>query len=194
VNDTRRPWSRRRTRHAGLPRAAYVAARDRTHGAAGACSRGEEAQESTGPTTSPWPGRGSPRERTPEGSKASKWACRPLTGEPDVFEQGSSRQRVLLQRKREPSSRPMRPASLRASRGKGSTRRGKPRKSSRHVAPGGGRTRTHKEAQARESGYGSSRGESSEGRLQGRERHGTRPRSVGAPRETTGSARGSHDP
>jgi len=31
---------------------------------------------------------------------------------------------------------------------------------------GGGRTRTHTEATARESGYGSSRGESSEGRLQ----------------------------
>jgi len=55
---------------------------------------------------------------------------------------------------------------------------------------GGGRTRTHKEAQACESGYGSSRGESSEGRLQGRERHGTRPRSVGASRKTACSARG----
>jgi len=55
---------------------------------------------------------------------------------------------------------------------------------------GGGRTRTHKEAKARESGYGSSRGESSEGRLQGRERHGTRPRSVGASRKTACLARG----
>jgi len=45
--------------------------------------------------------------------------------------------------------------------------------------------------EARESGYGSSRRESSEGRLQGRERHERRPRSVGAPRRTTGSARGS---
>ena len=45
--------------------------------------------------------------------------------------------------------------------------------------------------EARESGYGSSRRESSEGRLQGRERHETRPRSVGAPRRTTGSERGS---
>jgi len=54
----------------------------------------------------------------------------------------------------------------------------------------GGRTRTRTEAKARESGYGSSRRESSEGRLQGRERHGTRPRNVGAPRRTTCSVRG----
>jgi len=36
--------------------------------------------------------------------------------------------------------------------------------------------------------------ESSEGRLQGRERHGTRPRSVGATRRAAGSARGSYVP
>jgi hypothetical protein len=100
VNDTRRLCSWGRTRHAGLPAPRTSSARYRARGPAGACSRGEEAQESTDPTTSPWPGRGSPRERTPEGSKASKWACRPLTGEPDELEQGSSRQRVLLQRSR----------------------------------------------------------------------------------------------
>jgi len=55
---------------------------------------------------------------------------------------------------------------------------------------GGGRTRTHKEAKARESGYGSSRGESSGGHFQGRERHGTRPRSFGASRKTACLARG----
>jgi len=48
--------------------------------------------------------------------------------------------------------------------------------------------------QARESGYGSSGRESSEGRLQGRERHETRPRSVGASRQTTGSGRIPHEP
>jgi len=36
--------------------------------------------------TSPWPGHGVDGERTPGGSKASKWACRLLTGEPGVKE------------------------------------------------------------------------------------------------------------
>jgi hypothetical protein len=45
--------------------------------------------------------------------------------------------------------------------------------------------------EACESRYGSSRRESSVGRLQGRERHETRPQSVGASRRTAGSARGS---
>jgi len=48
--------------------------------------------------------------------------------------------------------------------------------------------------EARESGYGSSGRESSEGRLQGRERHETRPRSVGASRQTTDSGRSLHAP
>jgi hypothetical protein len=45
--------------------------------AAGADSRGEKAQESTDPLIAPRPGLRSPGERTLEGSKASKRACRP---------------------------------------------------------------------------------------------------------------------
>jgi len=48
----------------------------------------------------------------------------------------------------------VRPASLRASRGKGSARTGKALKVML-AAPGGGRTRTHKEAKALERGNGS---------------------------------------
>jgi len=43
-----------------------------------ASSRGCKAQESTDPAAVPWPGRTLPRERTLEGSKASKRACRLL--------------------------------------------------------------------------------------------------------------------
>lgn len=45
---------------------------------------GANAQESTGPTSSPWPGPGVVGERTPGGSKAAKWACRPFSGEPSL--------------------------------------------------------------------------------------------------------------
>jgi len=58
------------------------------------------------------------------------------------------------------------------------------------TAPCSGRMRTCKEAKAREIGHGSPEEESSEGKLHGRERHETRPRSVGASRRAAGSARG----
>jgi hypothetical protein len=148
------------------------------------------------PTRRPHPGQGGGRRENglPRGAKLRSGRAGRLPASPTSWSRGVRGNASSFNGREEPSSQPMRPASLRANRGKGSARRGKHRKSSRLVAPGGGRTRTHKEAMARESGYGSSRGESSEGRLQGRERHGTRPRSAGAPRKTTGSARGSHDP
>jgi len=40
---------------------------------------------------SAWPGQEIVAERTPGGSKASKWACRPLTGEPSVGGKGTVR-------------------------------------------------------------------------------------------------------
>jgi hypothetical protein len=68
---------------------------------------------------------------------------------------------------REPSSRLLSPASRKASCGTWSARKGKGVANvSDRVALLGGRTRTCKEARARESGYGSSRRESSVGRLQ----------------------------
>jgi len=74
-------------------------ARDRTRGLEGASSRGEKAQESTGAAGFTLAGVGSLSERTPEGSKASKRACRLLTGEPGVVEAGGhtgARFRVCL--------------------------------------------------------------------------------------------------
>jgi len=56
-------------------------------------------------------------------------------------------------------------------------------------APAAVGERTRKEATARESGCGSPGGESSGGALQGRERHGTRPRSIGGHGERRGSQR-----
>jgi len=142
VNDTRRLCSRRFTRHAGLP-----APRESTRDTGPEVwleqtLEGKEAQESTDPTISPWPGRGSPRERTHEGSKASKWACRPFTGEPDGLRAGMAAVGVLRRARRtnpggagNPVSQPMRPASLRASRGKGLAPGGKHCSCSGVVAP-----------------------------------------------------------
>jgi len=80
--------------------------------------------------------------------------------------------------------------SLRASRGKGSAPGGKQRSCSGVVAPAAVEREPTRKQEARESGYGSSRGESSGGHFQGRERHGTRPRSFGASRKTACLARG----
>jgi len=164
---------------------------------AGGDFRGEETQESTDPTTSPWPGQGSPRERTPGGSKASKWACRPFSGEPDDPERGEAAVGALRRvRRTSPggAGNPDPGSCVRQDLRVWSWQRvgagGKAPTKLEESRAGGGRTRTHTEAQARESGYGSPRGESSEGHLQGRERHGTRPRSVGASRKTACPARG----
>jgi hypothetical protein len=71
--------SRIRTRYRACP-AACGAARNRILNRGGASSEGGEAQESTDSAVPPWPGlRNRNRERTPEGSKASKRACRSLT-------------------------------------------------------------------------------------------------------------------
>jgi hypothetical protein len=146
----------------------------------------------------PWPGWRSRKNGLSRGAKLRSGRAgrrvrraRPIRGE-TPHTRVVTRKRAVPSDLGKPSSRPPSPASLRASCGQGSARRGK--------RPRNLRTRSRRWAvkreptgkqEARESGYGSSRRESSEGRLQGRERHGTRPRSVGASRRTAGSARGS---
>jgi len=82
ANVARRLSSRWQTR-SGIAPVPRVSARETGPGSVrGHTLEGTKAQESTGVSTSPWPGQGVTNERTPGGSKASKRACRPLTGEP----------------------------------------------------------------------------------------------------------------
>jgi len=171
---------------------AGASARDRTRSGAGASSRREEAHESTDPATSPWPGHGVVARTGSRGEQgfeagvpASNRRARPGTaGGPRGCAQ--AHQTGWPSDRGEPSSRLLRRACLR--------KRVRPAKSWRvgesdreklvQSRAGGGRTRTRKEATARESGYGSPGRESSEGRSrdasgmeQGREAsgcHGTR--------------------
>jgi len=101
-----------------------------------------------------WPGEGVVAERTPGGSKASKRACRPLTGEPSVGGRGTVRAARLTRRGDRPSDREeRRPGSasrvcLRAgSSGQraGARQRNRSWRSRRRCA-GGSRKRTRKEA------------------------------------------------
>lgn len=67
---------------AGFRPSACKGATCRARSFAGASSRGEESQESTDPAPQSPARDEEPRERTPGGRKASKRACRRLTGEP----------------------------------------------------------------------------------------------------------------
>jgi len=137
---------------------------------------------------SAWPGVEVVAERTPGGSKASKRACRPFTGEPSVGGKWTARaahlrvgrgDRTSDRKERRPGSCvPCLPSGGCEWQRAGAKRRKRPRRSRRHCA-GDSRRRTRKEATACESGYGSPGRESSGGALQGRERHERRPRSVG---------------
>jgi len=126
-------------------------------------------------------------ERTPGGSKASKWACRPFTGEPDVRGSGRIRAAHLCVEAAglatagnlRPDSCVPGPSQDGRARQTSWLDRGKQPRKPRGPHAGGSRKRTHKEATARESGCGSPGRESSGGALQGRERHETRPRGVG---------------
>jgi len=73
----------RRTWNGALP-PACVDTRDRTQNRGGEDSEGKEPQESTDGRPQPGQVNEVVAERTPGGSKASKWACRPFTGEPSV--------------------------------------------------------------------------------------------------------------
>jgi len=157
----------------------------------GGSSRGEEAQESTGAAVSPWPGSRSKRERTPEGSKASKRACRLLTGEIGEVGTGGQTGRAHVRQRGRPSDRGKPSSRLlrldprtRVARQR-AVADGESERETLHLdRAGGGRIRIRK---------GATRGPRERVRLLGkgrllraapvgRERHGTRPRSVGAPR------------
>jgi hypothetical protein len=86
----RNGWAPGGSRGTRLRPSMWVAARDRTWNRGGADSGGYASQESTGVRLSSFTGRGS-SERTPGGSKASKRAWRPLTGEPSVRGKGTAR-------------------------------------------------------------------------------------------------------
>jgi len=127
------------------------------------------------PTRRPRPGQGqgSSSERTPGGSKASKRACRPFTGEPGVVRTDGQTGRAHgraheagLAVTGQPSSRLMRLGSPPGEPpGKELARRGKwPSTFVPHRA-GGGRMRTRREATAHESGHGSPGREGSAGQL-----------------------------
>lgn len=165
---------------------------------AGACSRGDEAQESTDRATVLWPERRPSRERTLEESKAPKRACWPpcpaSPADPRRDAAHDALARLLGERLATPGN-PCPGLAVRRAFGPAGQEVGATGERGREtLGPSravGRSTRTRTGAQARESGHGSSRRESSEGRLQGRERHERRPRSVGAPRRTACSARGS---
>jgi len=166
----------------------------------GESSRGEEAQESTDPAISPWPGQEVVAERTPGGSKASKRACRPFTGEPSVDGTGRSPSHAHACRGGRPSDRGELHVPAHASRvrlrasspGKGLARAVKAvAKLPATLRRRRSESEPARKHEARESEHGSPGRESSVGKFQGRERHGRRPRSVGASRRAASSARGS---
>jgi len=182
----------------GFARAAWIDATYRARGLAGACFRGERSPGEHRPDDLTLARAWGRRENgLPRGVKLRSGRAGRLPASPTVFEQGEACGRRASARTTDFSRRCGEPCVPAHASGEPS---GLPwqRVGARGKAPlklggrraGGGRTRTHKEATARESGYGSSRGESSVGRLQGRERHGTRPRSFGASRKTACSARG----
>jgi hypothetical protein len=157
---------------------------------------GEKPRRAPASRLRPGQGEKSASERTPGGSKASKWACRPLTGEPSVggkVRAAAARSRVEVPGLAIVGNRRLGscvPVHFRVDRGQRVAAAGKA--VVKHLSALRRRQSvdelTRKQV-ARESGYGSSGRESSAGTFQGRERHGIRPRSVGAPRRTAGSAR-----
>jgi hypothetical protein len=127
-------------------------------------------------------------ERTPGGSKASKWACRPSTGEPSVFGKWTARAARSRASRRPDSAtaRNPRPGScvpVRLRVGLQGKELGACGESDREFLENTALATVEREParkqEARESGYGSSGRESSVGKFQGRERHERRPRSVG---------------
>jgi hypothetical protein len=156
-----------------------------------------QAKPRRAPTGRSSPGQGGDRkkERTLEGSKASKRACRPpypvSPADPRRGRCKRARQRVTRSVLATPGNRRPGLAVRRAfgpavARGRRNGERGRESLGSCRAVGQVEREPARKQ-EARESGYGSSRRESSEGRLQGRERGETNPRSVGAPRRTADS-------
>jgi len=160
----------------------------------------ERALEGENPRRAPTGGPGLARfgvvaERTPGGSKASKRACRPLTGEPSVRGKGFGTCDALARRgdrtsdRAEPSSRLMSPRSTSGwvrGRRAGANNGESDREDLAGTAPAAVEREPARKKTARESGYGSPGRESSGGKLQGRERHERRPRRVGGHGERRG--------
>jgi len=165
--------------------------RERTAGETRRGPHAREAQESTDRAIVPWPGWRSHEgtdSRGEQGFEAGVPAA--VSGEPGRFEtrtlqtSAATRHAQRPSDSREPSSRPSSPASLHgpaAARGRRAGERGRETLGPCRAVGLVEREPAWKQ-EARESGYGSSRRESSEGRLQGRERREIKPRSVGAPR------------
>jgi hypothetical protein len=180
-------WTSRDARRSGSSRSRCVFVRRAVPGAMPEHTlEGKESQESNDPV-SRTPARVKEiGERTLGGSKASKRACRRFTGELGSGERPIAVDVLRHARRRGLAARETVVLAHASVNPQGSTRQrvGAAAKAGRRAHPdrvGGRRTRTRKGArEARESGHGSSRGERSEGKLQERERHGTRPRSPGA--------------
>jgi len=184
----------RRTWNGALP-PACVDTRDRTQNRGGEDSEGKEPQESTDGRPQPGQVNEVVAERTPGGSKASKWACRPFTGEPSVGGMWTVRATRLRVRRGDRTSdrKERRPGSCvpgLPSGGLERQRAGANGKAAVNLPQALRRRRSESEPTrkqvARESGYGSPGRESSGGALQGRERHERRPRSVGGHGERRG--------
>lgn len=165
------------TRRIGLrrPIVPRTSAEDRTRGRGGASSRGGNAQESTDSAAPPWPGQGVETSTDSRGEQSFE------AGVPAEMRRarrhGNGRRKDVPQRARHPSALTV--ARIRrhgscvrrtpsgSGRAKSSTRRLKAIAKLPCRRADGGRTRTRKEAKARESGHGSPGRESSAGRLQG---------------------------
>jgi hypothetical protein len=143
-----------------------------------------------------WPGGGIVAERTPGGSKASKWACRPFTGEPSVGGKGTVRaahlrvcrgDRTSVARNRRPGSCvPGLPSGGLAWQRAGAIRGKRPRSSCRRCAGGSRIANPQGSRRPARAGTAPREGKALEGKLQGRERHERRPRSVGGHGERRG--------
>jgi len=145
----RRLGARRRTWHGALPLACVVAS-DRTQNRGGESSGGRRTPGEHRRAAPAWPGVGVVAERTPGGSKASKRACRPFTGEPSVGGEGTVRaahlrvgrgDRTNDREDRRPGSCVPRPPSGGCERQRaGAKRRKRPRRTRKHCAGGSRRT------------------------------------------------------
>jgi hypothetical protein len=167
---------------------ACVDARDRTPNRGGGSSEGREPQESTDGRSQPGQVLGSSLNGLPGGAKLRSGRTGDSPASPAQVGSARHVRRTPVRRGDRASGREERPSRLHASRvhlrvgssGKELARNGKaivnlPRALRRRRSE----SEPARKQKARESGHGSPGRESSGGELQGRERHGTRPQSVG---------------
>jgi hypothetical protein len=175
-----------------------VDARDRTQDRAGAGFRGEPAQESTGPSSSPWPGRRSKANGLPRGarlrSERDGRVNRRVTTREGIRTDGRrahARRWSGLSCRREPASRlRSRSPGPRPDGWATSWRAGESgRETPECVAPAAVDHEPQGSKRPARAGTAPREGKALQGVSQGRERHGTRPRSVGASRRAADLAR-----